>query len=94
MTDQHGPGGFLEFVGSDGFVGWALTAAWTAGVATALFVWRLSLRITILEYSVKKNDEDTERRHKENADLLRGMQNRIDALTYFIANGRKPPFDP
>lgn len=91
MANGHDQGS--DLFANAGFWEWAIGLAWSAGVGVALFLWRLTTRVTILEYRAIKSDEDSERRHQENRDLLIGMQKRLDALTFFIANGRKPPFE-
>lgn len=63
---------------------WVVAGVVASGIAIAGFVWRLSVKVALLEHMVRINDEDEERRHSENVNLTRGLQTRIDALSYRI----------
>lgn len=65
-------------------VEWIVAFIGAGGTAIFAFVWRLSIKVTLLEHMVEKNDEDTQRRHEENVHLARGTQMRMDALTHRI----------
>lgn len=65
-------------------VEWIVAGILSAGAAVTVFVWRLSVKVALLEHMVQKNDEDTQRRHEENIHLARGMQMRFDALAHRI----------
>jgi hypothetical protein len=74
---------------------WLATALSSAGVFLAAFVWRLAIKVTLLEHRLRHNEEslemrldivgkDTQRRHEENTHLQRGMQMKIDGLSHRI----------
>lgn len=64
-----------------GNIEWAVAGIITAGMAVAGFVWRLSIKVMMLEHMIQKNDEDTNKRHEENMHVIRGLRQEIFALT-------------
>lgn len=71
-NDSFGGWGMLE---------WAVTTAWGACVTIAGFLWRLQTRVEVLEHSHEYNEESTERRHKENLEAWRHLEDKIERLT-------------
>lgn len=60
---------------------WFVGAAWTAGLVVAAFLYRLSLRVALLENTVKERDTATERRHQENLTAWRELREEMSRLT-------------
>ena len=61
---------------------WLIAGIIGAGSAVAGFVYRLSIKVSMLEHMVQLNDKDTNRRHEENLHIARGTQQRLDAISY------------
>lgn len=72
---------------SDGFfahwtnIEWLIAAIWTSGLLVAGWVWRLSLKVAMLEHSFEEREANVERRHEENLNASRGLQQQITNLT-------------
>lgn len=64
-----------------GNVEWLIAGILAAGVTVAGFVWRLSLRVMLLEEKTDKSDKHTSERHEENMHQIRGLRSEIHALT-------------
>ena len=97
VPSNNEPAGLIA---SWGTVEWWLGAAWICGVAVAGFMWRVALKvalldqqITTLENIVEKNDSDTERRHQENVHVIRNLTARIDGLMVGLRQSRFEPPD-
>lgn len=56
---------------------WLIAAIWAAGSVVAGFVWRLQLRVAMLEHSFEEREASTERRHQENMHVARGLQQQL-----------------
>jgi len=71
---------------------WLIAGMMGAGILVAGFVWRLSIKVMMLEHMVVKNDDDTDKRHEENMHQIRGLRQEIHALTVRIDRwiGRRP----
>jgi hypothetical protein len=74
---------------------WLIAGIMTIGAAVTAFVWRLSVKVMMLEHMVKKNDEDTNERHRENMGQITGLRHEIHGLTARIDRwiGRRGPVD-
>lgn len=64
-----------------GILEYAVSAAWTAGIAISGFLWRLSSRVKLLEDGVEMREENTERRHRENLAAWARIDDRVAQLT-------------
>lgn len=71
---------------------WVVAGILSAGIIVAGFVWRLSIKVALLEHMIDDNDKDEDRRHTENINLQRGVQMRLDSLSQRIDRvfGRPP----
>ena len=76
-------------------VEWVIAGVVATVVPIAGFVWRLSIKMALLEYRISENDKDEDRRHEENVHLQRGLQQRMDSISYRIDRvlGRPPADD-
>lgn len=75
---------------------WVISAVCTAGLAVAAFVWRLATRVEMLEREQIIREKADDERHRENVDIMRGLQRqmhgmivRIDDLFKSIARLRE-----
>jgi len=64
-----------------GFVEFAVTAALSAVTGLTGFVYRMAVRVKLLEDGAEIREENTERRHKENLAAWERIDNRVAALT-------------
>lgn len=60
---------------------WLIAAVWTAGLLVAGWVWRLSLKVAMLEHTLEEREEHIERRHVENLRSNERLQGQIASLT-------------
>lgn len=61
-------------------VEWLLGGVIGCGAAVAGFVYRLSLRVALLEHNFAVREENDERRHQENLHVARGLQQQLVSL--------------
>ena len=78
MTNPQDSGNFFA---SWGFVEFAVAAAWTVVTGLAGFVYRLTMRVGMLEDGAELREVNTERRHKENLAAWDRIDNRVAQLT-------------
>lgn len=91
----------MQIGGHDSFwadwtnVEWVLGGVVATVVPIGTFVWRLSIKVMLLEHMIKENDKDENQRHVENVNLQHGVQMRLDALSQRIDRvfGRPPSED-
>lgn len=66
------------------WIQWGVEASWGAGLIVAGFLWRLSVKVNVMEAILQSRlqqfDTDTERRHSENLHTLRGVQMQLNSL--------------
>ena len=67
-----------------GNVEWLIVGVISAGGIVATFVWRLSIRVLMLEEKAELNDQHTTQRHEENMHQIRSLRQEIHALTVRI----------
>ncbi len=60
---------------------WFLGAAWAAGIVVSGFLWRLSVKVALLEQSSSERENSTERRHQENLHAWSDLRDQISRLT-------------
>jgi hypothetical protein len=71
---------------------WLISGIIACGTAISVFVWRLSVKVLLLEHKLEMTERDQSQRHAENVHLQRGVQMRIDGLASRIDRwfGRHP----
>lgn len=89
MNPQENNGFFASW----GFLEFALSSVWVAGLAVVGFIYKLTVRVKILEDGAEIREENVERRHKENIAAWNRIDNRVAELTNRldgIVDGRAP----
>ena len=63
---------------------WIMGATWTAGLAVVGFIWRMALKVTRLEESMHDSEQGVNRRHKENIESRRRLEEELDLVNKSI----------
>ena len=61
-------------------VQWLIGGVIGAGTLVAGWVYRLSLRVALLEHNFEERESNSERRHQENLHVARGLQQQLISL--------------